>query len=88
MSRLPNGKKNNWRRTLSSGPKFRKHGNCGASGKPASAWIYQLKGYADEYRIRIGNYRVRYEVLDQEMTVVVLHCAHRKEVYRQWAGRV
>jgi mRNA interferase RelE/StbE len=42
----------------------------------------KLKGYENEYRIRIGNYRVRYEVRDQESIVLLLHCKHRKDVYR------
>ena len=42
----------------------------------------KLKGCENEYRIRIGNYRVRYEIHDQESTVVLLHCKHCKDVYR------
>jgi len=41
-----------------------------------------LKGRENEYRIRVGDYRVRYEVLDQESIVLLLHCKHRKDVYR------
>jgi len=43
----------------------------------------KLKGYEHEYRIRIGDYRVRYEVRDEEAIVLLLHCAHRKDVYRE-----
>ncbi len=42
----------------------------------------KLKGYANEYRIRVGDYHVRYEVRDQDAQVIVLHCKHRKDVYR------
>ena len=42
----------------------------------------KLKGYENEYRIRIGNYRVRYEIRDQESIVLLLHCRHRKDVYK------
>lgn len=49
---------------------------------PRPPGCVKLRGYANEYRIRIGDYRVRYEVLDQEAMVVILHCAHRKDVYR------
>ncbi|GAB4526201.1 MAG: type II toxin-antitoxin system RelE/ParE family toxin [Anaerolineae bacterium] len=42
----------------------------------------KLRGYENEYRVRIGDYRVRYEVRDQESIVLVLHCAHRKNAYR------
>jgi len=42
----------------------------------------KLKGRANEYRIRIGDYRVRYQVLDEESVVLLLHCMHRKDAYR------
>ena len=34
------------------------------------------------YRIRIGDYRVLYEVDDNKKTVIIYKIAHRKEVYR------
>lgn len=42
-----------------------------------------LKGeYAGLRRIRIGNYRVVYEVQDQRLVVLVIRIGHRREVYR------
>ena len=49
---------------------------------PRPRGCVKLKGYESEYRIRIGDYRVRYEVLEQESVVLLLHCKHRKDVYR------
>jgi mRNA interferase RelE/StbE len=43
----------------------------------------KLKGYESEYRIRIGDYRVRYEIRDQESIVLLLHCGHRRDIYRE-----
>lgn len=37
---------------------------------------------ADKYRIRQGNYRVVYSIQDQNLIVLVIRIAHRKEVYR------
>lgn len=34
------------------------------------------------WRIRIGNYRVIYEIDDEQRVVIVLHIGHRKDVYR------
>ena len=34
-------------------------------------------------RLRVGNYRVVYEVLDGELVVLVLRVAHRREAYRR-----
>jgi len=42
----------------------------------------KLKSYENEYRLRCGDYRIRYEVLDQESIVLLLHCKHRREAYK------
>lgn len=34
------------------------------------------------WRIRVGNYRVIYEIDDTKRTVTVLHIGHRRDVYR------
>ncbi len=49
---------------------------------PRPLGCVKLKGYENEYRIRIGNYRVRYEIRDEKSIVLLLHCNHRKDVYR------
>lgn len=50
--------------------------------EPRPFGVKKLKGFDNEYRIRIGDYRVRYEIDDQTSTVLVLHCKHRKDIYR------
>ena len=40
----------------------------------------KLKG-RDGYRIRVGSYRVIYEVFDTELLIDVIAIGHRKEVY-------
>jgi mRNA interferase RelE/StbE len=42
----------------------------------------QLKGGDGEFRIRVGDYRVVYDVQDDELVVLVLRVGHRREVYR------
>lgn len=42
----------------------------------------QLKGGSDEMRIRVGDYRVIYDVNDGEVVILVLAIGHRREVYR------
>lgn len=42
-----------------------------------------MKGADNEYRIRIGDYRVRYEIADKELIILLLQCKHRKDVYRK-----
>ena len=36
----------------------------------------------ERYRIRQGNYRILYEILDLEVVVEVVKVGHRREVYR------
>ena len=36
----------------------------------------------ERYRIRQGNYRILYEILDLEVIVEVVKIGHRREVYR------
>ena len=50
--------------------------------EPRPRGSLKLRGYTNEYRIRIGDYRVRYEVRDAESVVLLLHCGHRKDAYR------
>jgi mRNA interferase RelE/StbE len=42
----------------------------------------KLKGFADEYRIRIGDYRVRYRINDKTTEVELIDIRHRKDIYR------
>ena len=42
----------------------------------------KLSGTDHTYRIRIGDYRVIYEVLAQSKIVVIQRVRHRKDVYR------
>ena len=42
----------------------------------------RLTGFTDEYRIRIGDYRVRYRIDDVATQVAVIDVRHRKDIYR------
>jgi mRNA interferase RelE/StbE len=50
---------------------------------PRPAGCKKLKGYQDQWRIRIGNYRVVYTIDNTTKTVTVTHVAHRREVYER-----
>jgi len=50
---------------------------------PRPSGVVKLKGADNEYRIRIGDYRVRYEINDGELTLLLLQCKHRRDVYRK-----
>jgi mRNA interferase RelE/StbE len=34
------------------------------------------------YRVRVGDYRIVYDILHQEVTILVIRIGHRREVYR------
>jgi mRNA interferase RelE/StbE len=42
----------------------------------------KMAGEEHAYRIRIGDYRVVYDVLEDAIVVLVLRIGHRKDVYR------
>jgi len=48
---------------------------------PRPSGVKKLKGHENMYRIRVGNYRVIYEIQDQEMLVLILSSIHRKDAY-------
>jgi mRNA interferase RelE/StbE len=44
--------------------------------------VLKIAGDDNLRRIRIGDYRVVYEIHDNRLIVLVLRVAHRKEAYR------
>ncbi len=48
---------------------------------PRPSACKKLKGSETDYRIRIGDYRVIYEIRDGKLVVLVLNVGHRKDVY-------
>jgi mRNA interferase RelE/StbE len=39
--------------------------------------------FAGFYKLRVGDYRVIYEILHEEQTVVIHAIGHRREIYRR-----
>ena len=60
-----------------------------ASSRPSTGWASPhlgsaLKGHLRGLRrLRVGDHRVLYEVRDDELIVLVVRIAHRREVYRR-----
>jgi mRNA interferase RelE/StbE len=42
----------------------------------------KLAGYEDRYRLRVGDYRVIYEIMDEQLVILVVGVGHRREIYR------
>lgn len=51
------------------------------SAEPRPSGAEKLSGQ-DRYRIRMGAYRVIYEIHDGEVLVIVVKVGHHKDVYR------
>jgi mRNA interferase RelE/StbE len=51
------------------------------STDPYPHWVRKLVGSEHSYRIRIGDYRVVYEVLENKLIVEIVRDRHRKDVY-------
>jgi len=52
------------------------------AGDPRPPGSLQLSGGDGEFRIRVGDYRIIYDVQDDKLVVLVLRVGHRREVYR------
>ena len=49
---------------------------------PRPAEAVKLKGADALYRVRVGEYRIVYEVQDDVVVIVIVRAGHRREVYR------
>jgi mRNA interferase RelE/StbE len=48
---------------------------------PRPTDVKKLKGRL-AWRVRVGDYRILYEIHDRELVVIVVTIGHRREVYR------
>ena len=49
---------------------------------PRQSGSKKLKGSFDLWRIRVGDYRVVYEIFDEAKNIEISYIRHRREVYR------
>ena len=42
----------------------------------------KMSGFTDIWRIRVGDFRIVYRIVDQRLIVEVIRIGHRREVYR------
>lgn len=50
---------------------------------PRGMGAVKLSGH-NAYRVRVGDYRILYAVLDDRMLVLVVELGHRRDIYRGW----
>jgi mRNA interferase RelE/StbE len=51
--------------------------------EPRPAGSTKLRGSDDIWRVRVGKYRVLYQVADAVLLILVIRIGHRAEVYRR-----
>jgi len=51
---------------------------------PRPSGVHKIRGTEDAYRIRVGDYRVIYEVREKQLVVYVIRMRHRKDAYREF----
>ncbi len=52
------------------------------AANPRPRRVEKLEGESDLYRVRVGQYRVIYQIHDEVLLILVVRVAHRREVYR------
>jgi mRNA interferase RelE/StbE len=51
--------------------------------EPRPPGARQLVGGAGEWRVRTGDFRIIYDIRDQELLVLVIKVGHRRDVYER-----
>lgn len=49
---------------------------------PRPKGVKKLTGFEHQWRLRMGEYRILYEIDDEKHLVHIYRIAHRREVYR------
>lgn len=52
------------------------------SDNPRPPHCIALTGENGVYRVRVGDFRILYEVLDEQLIILVIRIGHRRDVYR------
>jgi mRNA interferase RelE/StbE len=52
------------------------------SNNPFPPGVRKLQGAQHTYRIRVGDYRILYEVWQSSVLIVIIRVRHRKDAYR------
>ena len=52
------------------------------AGNPRPPGVKKLSGKENLWRIRVGSYRIIYQIFDRVRLVVIVAIGHRRDVYR------
>ena len=54
----------------------------GLAENPYPQGVRKLAGFEHTYRVRVGDYRILYDVLDKRLVVEIIRIRHRKDAYK------
>jgi mRNA interferase RelE/StbE len=54
----------------------------GLASDPRAPGSLKMQGADELYRVRIGDYRIVYQIQDAALVVLVVEIGHRREIYR------
>jgi mRNA interferase RelE/StbE len=54
--------------------------NLGDNPRPVG--VIKLSGKQDLYRVRVGDYRIIYQIEDNVLLIIIVSVGHRREIYR------
>ena len=49
---------------------------------PRPAGTLKMRGFTNRYRVRVGDYRIVYDIHDDTLIVLIIAVGHRGDVYR------
>lgn len=53
------------------------------AGNPRPRGVKKLEGAEELYRLRIGDYRIIYQIQDDRLIILIVKIGDRKEIYRR-----
>ncbi len=53
------------------------------ASNPRPSGVRKIKGSSRLFRVRVANYRVVYEVIDEKLLIHIVRVRHRKDVYSE-----
>lgn len=51
-------------------------------GEPRPAGVRKLQGREEGWRVRVGDYRIVYQIDDADRLITIVRVRHRRDVYR------
>ncbi len=54
----------------------------GLAENPRPQGVKKLVGFERTYRIRVGDYRILYDIFEKKLIIEIIRIRHRKDVYK------